>query len=113
MRRGLTARVFAECEGMTDLLTWFLDFLGQLQEKALLQVERDDPTREVRRAGKGELTNRRQHRVHPHTQTHTWCIMTCRPCQVVLCTLWWSCPTGSCTAHVLITQQLWCGVVLP
>jgi farnesyl-diphosphate farnesyltransferase len=52
LRRGLTARVFAECEGMSDLLTWFLEFLGQLQEKALLQVAHDDPTREVRQ-GRG------------------------------------------------------------
>lgn len=47
MRRGLTARVFAECEGMSDLYTWFLLFLHELQEKALLQVDKTDPTREV------------------------------------------------------------------
>lgn len=49
MRRGLTARVFGECEGMSELYSWFLRFLYDLQEKALLQVDRDDPTREVRR----------------------------------------------------------------
>jgi len=48
MRRGLTARVFAECEGMEELYTWFLTFLHELKEKALLQVDKDDPTREVR-----------------------------------------------------------------
>jgi hypothetical protein len=48
LRRGLTARVFAECEDMRDVYSWFLVFLQDLQEKALLQVEQDDPTRQVR-----------------------------------------------------------------
>jgi farnesyl-diphosphate farnesyltransferase len=38
MRRGLTARVFDECEDLQHLYTWFIMFLQQLQEKALLQV---------------------------------------------------------------------------
>eukprot|EP00775_Hariotina_reticulata_P011371 gene11371-11520_t len=37
MRRGLTARVFDECEDLQHLYTWFITFLQQLQEKALLQ----------------------------------------------------------------------------
>lgn len=48
MRRGLTARVFAECDNMEHLLTWFLTFLYDLQETALLHVDKADPTREVR-----------------------------------------------------------------
>lgn len=48
LRRGLTARVFAECEDMRDVYSWFLIFLQDLQEKVLLQVEQDDPTRQVR-----------------------------------------------------------------
>lgn len=48
MRRGLTARVFQECDNMLDLHRWFLTFLYELQEKALLRVDKEDPTREVR-----------------------------------------------------------------
>jgi hypothetical protein len=47
LRRGLTARVFSECEGMQDLLSWFLMYLHELQEKALMQVDEADPTRKV------------------------------------------------------------------
>lgn len=47
MRRGLTARIFAECDGMQDLYSWFLLFLHELQEKVLLQVDKTDPTCEV------------------------------------------------------------------
>jgi hypothetical protein len=47
MRRGLTARVFGECESMQDLLRWFVLFLRDLQDTALTQVDEDDPTREV------------------------------------------------------------------
>eukprot|EP00879_Flechtneria_rotunda_P012100 GHRR01012635.1.p1 GENE.GHRR01012635.1~~GHRR01012635.1.p1 ORF type:complete len:188 (+),score=74.24 GHRR01012635.1:336-899(+) len=46
MRRGLTACVFDECDGMTDLLSWFMSFLQQLQEKALIEVPKSDPTRD-------------------------------------------------------------------
>jgi farnesyl-diphosphate farnesyltransferase len=48
LRRGLTARVFDECDGMGELYGWFCQFLQALQEKALLQVDKTDPTREVR-----------------------------------------------------------------
>jgi hypothetical protein len=48
LRRGLTARVFDECDGMGELYGWFTQFLQTLQEKALLQVDKTDPTREVR-----------------------------------------------------------------
>ena len=47
MRRGLTARVFAECDGMVHLYSWFVHFLQQLQEKAIMDVDKTDPTREV------------------------------------------------------------------
>lgn len=47
LRRGLTARVFDQCDGMHDLNSWFVTFLQQLQEKALMQVDKTDPTREV------------------------------------------------------------------
>jgi hypothetical protein len=47
LRRGLTARVFDECDGMGELYGWFTQFLQALQEKALLQVDKTDPTREV------------------------------------------------------------------
>lgn len=46
MRRGLTARVFDECDGMSHLLSWLVTFLQVLQEKALLHVQPSDPTRE-------------------------------------------------------------------
>jgi farnesyl-diphosphate farnesyltransferase len=48
LRRGLTARVFDECDGMGELYGWFTQFLQALQEKALLHVDKTDPTREVR-----------------------------------------------------------------
>lgn len=54
LRRGLTARVFSECEGMQDLLSWFLIYLHELQEKALLQVDKTDPTRDVSDGGEGD-----------------------------------------------------------
>jgi hypothetical protein len=36
---------------MQDLLSWFLIYLHELQEKALMQVDKTDPTREVRMGG--------------------------------------------------------------
>lgn len=61
LRRGLTARVFAECEDMRDVYSWFLMFLQDLQEKALLQVEQDDPTRQVRAQHGTAWQRRAQH----------------------------------------------------
>lgn len=47
LRRGLTARVFDECDGMEQLHSWFMIFLLQLQDKATLEVAPEDPTRKV------------------------------------------------------------------
>ncbi|WIA33097.1 hypothetical protein OEZ86_006251 [Tetradesmus obliquus] len=47
LRRGMTARVFDECDGMGELYGWFTQFLQALQEKALLAVDKADPTREI------------------------------------------------------------------
>ncbi|KAF6264647.1 farnesyl-diphosphate farnesyltransferase [Scenedesmus sp. NREL 46B-D3] len=49
LRRGLTARIFDECDGMREVYVWFTVFLQELQEKALLHVDKTDPTREVSR----------------------------------------------------------------
>lgn len=52
MRRGLTARVFDECDGLVHLYSWFITLLQQLQEKAIMEVDKADPTREVSRAAR-------------------------------------------------------------
>lgn len=55
MRRGETARVFAEVHTYGDALRWFRHFLGALAAKAGSEVAAGDPTVEVRlcRAGGG------------------------------------------------------------
>jgi farnesyl-diphosphate farnesyltransferase len=44
LRRGLTARVFDEVASMSDVFTWYLSFLEQLEAKVEREVAAHDPS---------------------------------------------------------------------